>query len=88
MSILDAIFESYLTGDLSVQPESLWIEERPEFAKVVEKFGLNEEQTSELQDLLLNTVDGAGKNYFSAGFRLAMEMMSEMLAKSESNSTV
>lgn len=88
MSILDTIFESYLTGDLSVQPESLWIEERPEFAKAVEKFGLNEEQKNELQDLLLDTVDGAGKNYFSAGFKLATEMMSEMLAKSESNIAV
>ena len=88
MSILDTIFESYLTGDLSVQPESLWIEERPEFAELVEKFDLNAEQTSELQDLLLDTVDGEGKNYFSAGFRLAMEMMSDVSAKSEINSAV
>lgn len=43
MSILDTIYESYLTGDLSIQPESLWIEERLEFAELVEKFGLNSE---------------------------------------------
>lgn len=83
MSILDTIYESYLTGDLSVQPESLWIGERPEFAELVEKFGLSSEQTSELKDLLLDVVDSEGKKYFSAGFKLAVEMMSEVSAKSE-----
>lgn len=88
MSILDTIFESYLAGDLSVQPESVWVEERQEFLKLAEKFKLNAEQTSELKDLLLDVVDSEGKKYFSAGFRLAVEMMSEMLAKSDSNIAV
>lgn len=88
MSILDTIYESYLTGDLSVQPESLWIGNRPEYAELVKEFGLDQSQADKLENLLLDTVDGEGKNYFSAGFRLAMEMMSEVSAKSEVNSEV
>lgn len=83
MSILDTIYESYLTGDLSVQPESLWIGNRPEYAELVKEFGLDQSQADKLENLLLDTVDGEGKNYFSAGFKLAVEFMSEITAKSE-----
>lgn len=88
MSILDAIFEFYLTGDLPVQPENLCTEYRPKLLKLVEKFNLNEEQASDLDDFLIDTVDSEGKKYFYAGFKLAMELMSEVSAKSEINSEV
>ena len=86
MTILDSIYESYLMGDLSVEPTNVWIGNRPEYAALVRDFGLNEEQAGKLQDLLLETVDGEGKNYFVAGFKLAMEMMNDVSARANADS--
>lgn len=81
MSVLDKIYESFIAGELSIQPESAPIKKRAEISELEERLGLTAEQSDELEGLMLDIAGDYGREMFKAGFALAKEMSDELYSQ-------
>lgn len=74
MSVFEKIFEAFIAGELSIQPESPLKKNRAEISELEQHFNLTAEQSEELRELLLDIADDYGKKMFETGFALSREL--------------
>lgn len=84
MSVLEKIYESFIAGELSIQPGSAPIKNRAEIAELEGRLGLTAEQSEELEGILLDIAGDYGQEMFKAGFSLGKEMYDELSALDKS----
>lgn len=84
MSILEKIYESYIAGDLSIKLENNKIGDRKKISEFQTKCGMTQQQISEFDELLLDTVSDHGKEMFFAGIKIAVQFMKEIAMDAES----
>lgn len=83
MSIIDKIYEAFIIGELSIQPESPLPKNRTEISELERCFNLTAEQSEALEEFLLDIADDYGRKMFKAGFKIANEMPNEFSALSD-----
>lgn len=81
MTVMEKIYESFITGELSIQPDAAPMKNRAEIADLEGRLGLTAEQSEELEGLLLDIAGDYGREMFKAGFALAKEMSDELSAR-------
>ena len=83
MAVLDKIYEAFIIGELSIQPESPLPKNRTEISELERCFNLTAEQSEELEEFLLDIAADYGRKMFKAGFKIAGEMPDELPALSD-----
>lgn len=78
MSIIKELFWEYLEGRLPVKPEISGKTEEDKISEFERFLGLSDEQVSSFEDFLFDYSGSLEKQGFSAGFRLAFELIWEI----------
>ncbi|MDE6728535.1 MAG: hypothetical protein K2J80_11450 [Oscillospiraceae bacterium] len=81
MSILETIYDSYMSCELSLQPEVVGSHISEKISEIVKLCDMNSEQASKFEDMLFDILDYDGKNMFFAGFKVASQLAEEISEK-------
>ena len=81
MSIIDEIFLAYFDGNLCIKPLLPEKASDDRIAVAEKSLELSEKQTRDFELFLVDYAESGAKNAFSAGFKLAFELIWEIFEK-------
>lgn len=81
MSILETIYESYIAGELNIDPKSMSEDFRMNLLYLEKKFRITYGEVNDFEDELLDVFAEIEKKSFYAGFTAAARLNAEISGK-------